>query len=227
MPICKGIVLTLDADEVERRLKGGKGEKIRALTLEVLEEVKRLIDPKVAWEEYEVKDLGEGQITLEGDWVVCISARLPSRGRVEKIVALAGTIGDELEKWVSELFKKGEALKAAIVDAVGSLHVEVLMERVCERMARYALGCGLRSSHLLSPGMPGIPLEEQPKVVQLAKGLSVGIRTTERGMMTPEKSFCGVVLLGEEVPRVERHAFCARCVFRERCPFRSDVVDGL
>lgn len=227
MPICKGIDLTLDAEEVERRLKGGKGERIRVLTLEVLEEVKRLTDPKVAWEEYKVRDLKERGISLEGGWVVYLSAQSPSWGKVERLIALAGTVGDKLEKWVSELFREREVLKATIADAVGSLYVEVLMERTCECVSRYALCYGLRSSHLISPGMLQMPLEEQPKVVEMAKGLRVGIRTTERGMMTPEKSFCGVVLLGEDVPNWERHVFCERCALRDRCPFRSDVVNGL
>lgn len=227
MPICKGIFLTLDLEEVERRLRGGKRGKVRALTLEVLEETKTLIDPKVAWEEYQVKDLKEGEISLEGGWTLRLAVQSPSWGKVEKVIAIAGTIGDKLEGWVSELFKRGEVLKATVADAIGSLHVEVLMERTCECLGKYALSYNLRSSHLLSPGMPGMPLEEQPMVVEMAKGVRVGIRTTERGMMVPEKSFCGVVLLGEEVTSWEKHAFCERCALRDRCPFRSDATHGL
>lgn len=227
MPICKGISLPLNPEEVIKRFKGGRGERAKALAFEVLEESRALIDPGVAWEEYPVMGLKDGEAFLEGGWTLRLLVQPPSRGKVERVVALAGTIGDKIEQWVSRLFKGGEALKATIADLVGSLYVEVLMDRACECMSRYALGYGLRSSHLFSPGMPGMPLEEQPKLVEMAKGVRVGIHTTEKGMMVPEKSFCGVIILGEDVPSWDRHVFCKRCALRDSCPFRSEIIHGL
>lgn len=222
MPVLGGLRLALEPDDLRRRALGRRGQGFEEVLGEAWEEAQSLAEPRVAYEVLRVKEVGERRMVLEGDWVLELEAQSPCldlRG-VQKVAALAGTIGPRLEERVSELFSRGERLKAVVLDGVGSAMVDSLMDRAWERIGEMASQEGLELSGPLSPGMPGLPIELQREVVERVPAGAIGLGITRGGVLVPRKSFTCLILMGRGLSRWEKGEMCRFCPLRDSCPHR-------
>lgn len=222
MPVLVGLKLALEPAEFKRRALGPRGQGFEEVLGEALREAQSLAEPRVAYEVLGVEEVGERRMVLEGDWVIELEAQSPCfdlRG-VQKVAALAGTIGPRLEERVSELFSRGERLKAVVLDGVGSAMVDSLMDVAWEKIGEMASEEGLDLSGPLSPGMPGLPIELQRKVVERVPAGAIGLGITRGGMLVPRKSFTCLILMGKGLPRWEKGEMCKLCPLRDSCPYR-------
>jgi len=137
--------------------------------------------------------------------------------RIENSVAAAAcTIGPALERRVAELFRAGERLLSLELDALGNERLFCLAKRVLSAIERDTKRRGERIGDEHYPGDPGLGLEEQPRVLELAGAASKGIRSTPGGMLFPVKSMSFVVPLGTNL-RKSSGGPCSRCPSRTRC----------
>ena len=137
--------------------------------------------------------------------------------RIENSVAAAAcTIGPGLERRVAELFRAGERLLSLELDALGNERLFCLAKRVLAAIERETRRRGERVGDERYPGDPGMGLEEQTRVLELAGAASKGIRSTPGGMLFPVKSMSFVVPLGTNL-RKSSGGPCSRCPSRTRC----------
>jgi hypothetical protein len=137
--------------------------------------------------------------------------------RIENNVAAAAcTIGPALERRVAELFHAGERLLALELDALGNERLFCLAKRVLSAIERDTKRRGERTGDERYPGDPGMGLDEQARVLELAGAASKGIRSTPGGMLFPVKSMSFVVPLGTSL-RKSSGGPCRRCPSRTRC----------
>ena len=137
--------------------------------------------------------------------------------RIENHVAAAAcTIGPALEQRVAELFRSGERVLALELDALGNERLFCLAKRVLSAIERETKLRGERVGDERYPGDPGMALEEQPRVLELAGAASKGIRCTPGGMLSPVKSMSFLVPLGAALRRSSGGP-CSRCPSRARC----------
>lgn len=140
--------------------------------------------------------------------------------RIENSVAAAAcTIGPALEARVAELFRAGERLLALELDALGNERLFCLAKRVLAAIERDTKRRGERVGDERYPGDPGMGLEEQARVLELAGASSKSIRSTPGGMLLPVKSMSFVVPLGANL-RKSGGGPCSRCPSRTRCVSR-------
>jgi len=222
MPVLGGLRLVLEPADLRRRALRRRVEGFEEFLKEALKEGEALVDPRIVYEVLAVREVADKKISLEGDWVLEIGGQSPCLGveRVEKVAAMAGTIGPRLEERVSKLFSRGERLKAVVLDGIGSALVDALMDLGWGKMEAMASGEGLGTSGPLSPGMPGLPIEIQAEIVKRVPAKAIGFGITQGGVLVPRKSFTCVIFMGKGVSRWEKGEMCKVCSLRETCSYR-------
>jgi len=140
-------------------------------------------------------------------------------GTITHVAPAVCTIGEALERTVSELWAARELPLAAMLDSVGSGAVESLAEYVNDLLCGEAVRAGVKATNRISPGYARWNLAEQPHLFRLCPADAIGVRLNEAVFMSPVKSISLLVGAGPEA-RVDHYfAQCARCWMRE-CAYR-------
>lgn len=129
------------------------------------------------------------------------------------------SIGDAIEKRVSEGFATGDRLRAVMLDEIGTLALFRLSDRLEETVQAEAGRLGLEAGGALNPGEGGFDISQQATVVELANGHSIGVSHTS-AMLVPRKSISMLLGIGSRMPKWSRGERCAVCAARDRCPHR-------
>ena len=184
-------------------------------------EAEHWIQPKTGFQVWPV--VGRGQEWLELRGGSRISSRMLGHYLPGATHVAAGvcTIGDALEKHVSEGFAASDRLRAVLLDEIGTLALFRLGDQLEESMQAEAAQHALEASGVLSPGEDGFEISQQAAVVELAGGGNIGVSPTTTGMLIPRKSLSMVVGFGARMLKWSRGERCARCGARERCPHRQ------
>ncbi len=226
MPVILDIPLSLKTGEVLRREGWGGNFKIRprikSLILELLDSVKQvhLLEPAVAYEIQSITEMSREQVSLEGNSVVHGSL-LPSTFPEAKELAIAvGTIGPRLEKQVTEYFDQDEPLRGILLDGIGSAAVDSLTQEVCRLITAETSSRSYQASSPVNPGMPGLPITEQWRLLEMVPAREIGVSLTSSGEMVPRKSTSMVIGIGPKMKTWTRAEVCARCSLKNNCPYR-------
>lgn len=108
------------------------------------------------------------------------------------------TIGPGVEDEVARSSKAGESLRALILDAVGSVAVESVVEQAVARTRETAAGMGLRAGVRFSPGYGKWPLEEQRRLFSIVDGAAIGVTLNDSCIMKPRKSVSFAIRIGHD-----------------------------
>jgi len=229
MPVILDIPLSLKTGEVLRREGLGGNFKIRPriknLILELLASVKQvhLLEPAVAYEIQSITEMSREQVSLEGNSVVHGSL-LPSTFPEAKELAIAvGTIGPRLEKQVAEYFDRDEPLRGILLDGIGSAAVDSLTQEVCRLITAEASSRSYQASSPVNPGMPGLPITEQWRLLEMVPAREIGVSLTSSGEMVPRKSISMIIGIGPKMKTWTRAEVCARCSLKNNCPYRVKI----
>ncbi|TDA66985.1 MAG: hypothetical protein D9V47_11755 [Clostridia bacterium] len=132
------------------------------------------------------------------------------------------TAGETVEEKVSELFRRGDAAAALVVDAIGSVAAEAVADTVNEEIDRLARDQGWYTTRRFSPGYSNWPVEDQQLIFRHFPGEPAGVRLTSGYMMLPRKSVSFAVKMGP-LPMAEINpGRCPACSRRDRCAYRDD-----
>jgi hypothetical protein len=221
--ILADIPLAIDPDEVlrfqgYRRGRDVPGPEVEALFAEARALGQRLMAPRAAVRWVEVARQ-EGD-TLEADGVELAIPGLGAMwGPIEHLAAAVCTVGDALERRVTDLWAARELPLAAMLDSVGSGAVESLAEFVNDLLCQEGLAAALRVTNRVSPGYGPWDLADQRKLFRLCPGDAVGVVLNEACVMTPAKSISLVAGAGRRA-RVDHYfSQCRRCWMRD-CAYR-------
>jgi len=109
------------------------------------------------------------------------------------------TIGDFLEKKVSELFSQGEYPRALALDAVGTVAVEYFSWRVRKMARQEVKEQGFKTSRHFSPGYSGWEVSQQEIIFKSIPADNIGVRLSKSYMMLPQKSLSWAIGVGKEI----------------------------
>ena len=215
--------LAIDPDEVLRFQGYKKGvdvptADVRALFEDALAAGTRLMTPRavVSWLPLDRR----GADVLEAAGVTLTIPAIGARwGAVEHVAIAVCTIGDAVERRVSELWEARELPLASMLDSVGSGAVESLAEYVNDVLCQQGLAAGLKVTNRISPGYGDWDVAEQAQLFRLCAGAPAGVSLNAACVMTPGKSIS--LLAGAGVAARVDHYFsqCARCWMRD-CAYR-------
>ncbi|MDE2394734.1 MAG: hypothetical protein KGL43_20620 [Burkholderiales bacterium] len=194
-------------------------DKLVALRAEAMELVRehRLLQTRACWRivALEGEPGAAGCLCLDGErlqapWLV------PDSGQLTAVACAVATIGDKLEHFVGTLFAQRRASLAVMLDSLGNELLFALSRRVQDRILGEARRQGLTVAGELRAGDPGLQLQAQRTVLQLAGAADIGINLTPTLMMQPAKSTSIVQGVGRSLP-VQTWSRCDHCRSRERC----------
>ncbi|MEZ5785742.1 MAG: hypothetical protein R3D62_04505 [Xanthobacteraceae bacterium] len=151
-----------------------------------------------------------------GGWRLEAPRLLPERGELTALACGVATIGARLEQQVSALFAERRGSLALALDDLGNRCLYVLSRQLQDRMMLAAEKRGLDIAGELRPGDPGLALDVQEAVLQLAQGDSIGVTVTPGLLLHPLKSISVVFGAGHDLPPA-RWSRCDDCRSRPTC----------
>ena len=155
--------------------------------------------------------IGVGDATLDAP---VLAAEI---GGLKAVAAAACTLGSAMQERISALFATRRRSLALALDTVANELLFRLADRASATIRREARRSGLGIGVEASPGDPGVPLEQQARVLALADAARIGIHTTGAGMLSPMKSLSFLVALGPTLRRRSAPSRCNCCPSRDRC----------
>lgn len=228
MKIVKDIKLNIDREEV-LRYQGYSKKKVKKPNQDVLriteEEINRgynLFKSQGIYSLIEIIGLtSKGKINLENELVFRFpKSTIDQLNGANYLLIGVVTIGDFLEKKVSELFSQGEYPRALALDAVGTVAVEDFSRRVRKLARQEAKEQNFKTSRHFSPGYGGWEVSQQEIIFKNIPANNIGVELTKGCMMLPQKSLSWVIGAGKEmIIFTEKDNSCANCQFK-RCNYR-------
>jgi len=158
----------------------------------------------------------KGRINLENELVFRFSKSIINqlKGASRLLVGVV-TIGDFLEKKVSELFSQGEYPRALALDAVGTVAVEDFSREVRKLACQEVKEQGFKTSRHFSPGYGGWEVSQQEIIFKSILTDNIGVRLTKGYMMLPQKSLSWIIGVGEEmIISSEEDNNCGNCQYK-------------
>jgi hypothetical protein len=137
------------------------------------------------------------------------------------MAAAACTLGDALEKRVGKLWRSRRRLLALELDAAANDLLFCLSRSALAAIRREARRRGTGIGDALSPGDPGLALDQQAATLWLAGAPEHGIAATGGAMLSPVKSLSFLVPLASGLAP-SAGGRCARCPARGRCRTRAN-----
>ncbi len=207
MMIIKDIKLNIDREEV-LRYQGYSRKKIKVPNQNILqiieEEINRgydLYKPRGIYSLIKIICfIPNERINLENELAFIFSESIfdQLRGASHLLVGVV-TIGDFLEKKVSELLSQGKYPQALALDAVGTVAVEDFSREVRKLACQEVTEQGFKTSRHFSPGYAGWEVSQQDIIFKSIPVDNIGVRLTEGCMMLPQKSLSWVIGAGKEI----------------------------
>ena len=207
MKIIKDIKLNIDREEV-LRYQGYSRKKIKKPNQNILEiteeEINRgynFFEPRGIYSLIKIINFAsEGRINLENELSFRFSKSVINqlKGACHLLVGVV-TIGDLLEKKVSELFSQGEYPRALALDAVGTVAVEDFSRRVRKLARQEVKEQDFKTSKHFSPGYNGWEVSQQEIIFKSIPADNIGVRLTKGYMMLPQKSLSWAIGVGKEI----------------------------
>ena len=179
------------------KLLGGKKNRelpksIRS-RLPVLEEkFNSLITPDIHYKmvDFRVKD--EGVIHIEGTIEFESKNLSEVMKSAEKLVCFIGTLGPGVKEEVDALIQNNDLSEAYILDAMGSVAVEDLVDKFQQTIKSECERVGKTVTLRFSPGYCDWPLTEQKKLFSLFEPGDIPVQLLDSCLMQPVKSISGV-----------------------------------
>jgi hypothetical protein len=207
MKIIKDIKLNIDMEEV-LRYQGYSKKRVKKPNQNILkiteEEINRgynLFKPQGIYRWIKIDSfISEEEIELDGGHIFKFSKSIIDqlKGASYLLVGVV-TIGDFLEKKVSELFSQGEYPRALALDAVGTVAVEDFSREVRKLSRQEVKEQGFKTSRHFSPGYGGWEVSQQDIIFKSIPADNIGVVLTKGYMMLPQKSLSWAIGVGKEI----------------------------
>ncbi|MEA3454812.1 MAG: hypothetical protein U9R12_07740 [Candidatus Caldatribacteriota bacterium] len=205
--IIKDIKLNIDREEV-LRYQGYSKKRVKKFNQNILriteEEINRgysLFKLRGIYFLIKIISLtSKGKINLENELAFKFSKSIIDqlKGASYLLVGVA-TIGDLIEKKVSELLSQGEYPQALALDAVGTVAVEDFSRRVRKLARKKVKEHDFKTSRHFSPGYGGWAVSQQEIIFKNIPTDNIGVRLTKGCMMLPQKSLSWVMGVGKKI----------------------------
>jgi cobalamin-dependent methionine synthase I len=151
-----------------------------------------LIKPRLVYHTEKIRKNGKHSVQLE-DEVAFKSLKLSSAlDDSERVVCFVGTIGTAVEREINKLLSQNHLADAYILDAMGSVAVEDMVEQFQQGMEATCSENDKTVTLRFSPGYCDWPLTEQKKLFSVCDSEKIGVQLLDSCLMSPRKSISGV-----------------------------------
>ena len=171
-----------------RPLSRSLGRKVRALK----SKVKVLFNPRLYYRTSKLTTKVNGTVCLDNDIVFRSNKLSKTLKHSDESVCFVGTIGRGIEREIKRLMRDNSLADAYIVDAIGSVAVESMVEQFQHHMdCRYRKE-GKAVTLRFSPGYCDWPITEQKKLFRVFDPEEINVDLLDSCLMRPRKSISGI-----------------------------------
>ena len=223
------IVRDIGEKKVERFLaqRHGRGKTLsrrtQTMLSQVIDDCKHLIKPLVVYVEKSIRKVGNGKLVLEDGLTFDGSGLSGAMRKCQSATVFLITIGNELDRKISDLLRKKQLTRAYMYDAVGSVAAEETAETFQNMFDSRVNKKGLATTLRFSPGYCDWPLEEQKKLFRVIDSSVIGVELRPTSLMRPSKSISGIFGVGNagDIEKKKSNP-CVSCS-HETCLMRRTV----
>lgn len=213
--------------EAVARYWGGSGyklpEKSRERVLQGIEDATDLTAPQALYQLFPVsRTIPGNSVQLDNGMELKLPLCLTDL-ETSSLAAIIGTLGNSLENRCRELARKGEIYRSTLFDAVGTVLLDLLSEKICDIIEKEGEGDGLVTSNRFAPGINGYPLEQQHLLFRLVDHQAIGVFLNSSAVMVPTKSISFFLMMTKTASNVNALHKCSECKLYH-CQFRLDSI---
>lgn len=223
MPVYNAPLLSIDAKETRRYAGLQKAQDFaEEKILAACEEARLLAAPKGNWEIYDY-DCETQTVKTETPCQFQGKKIGQHLAGCEKVIALAATVGEDIEEEITQRFNSGEYSLAVLMDAAATAAVEQLADGMEKALAPKMGAQGFLMKWRFSPGYGDWPLEQQPELIRLARAEKIGMSLSTSMMLMPRKSITAIIGLYRKQESTESNhkgGGCSTCS-QKNCPSRK------
>ncbi|NIN69055.1 MAG: hypothetical protein GTO63_31085 [Anaerolineae bacterium] len=201
---------------------GVSREEQLALNRELTAQAQELVQPAIVYDLFSLREVMDGVIVLEGGYAFHGNLLAERFGPVKEVALALCTIGGALEQQVSVYREEGDAIRAVLLDGIGTAAVGELAEKANELIRKVACEKGWKASAPFQPGQIDWPLEDHTVFFDLLPADKLGLRLDSNHLMIPCKSVSMAIGLGEEMLPLAMERACRYCPIGDQCRFSHD-----
>jgi hypothetical protein len=186
----------IDNAELAKLLGGQKTKKLsKSINKKVQiagRKLKRLIKPSLHYRIVKSSVMDKAIVKLKGT-VELTSAKLATTLKnAERTVCFIGTIGTDVENEINMLLGEQKLADAYILDAMGSVAVENMIDRFQDLMGNKFIAEGKTITLRFSPGYCDWAVTQQKKLFNIFDPKDLNVELLDSCLMKPRKSISGV-----------------------------------
>ncbi len=188
---------TIDNGKVLRFLGAKKGKRVSVSVQHRIDSLTQkmgaLIRPRLISRRLPLVSTDTGGIELGGGIRFRSPKLAKAVGKAEQICCFIATIGHGIDGEIKRLMKAGRYADAYVLDAIGSMSAENVVEQYYQRTAKKASKKNKGVTLRFSPGYCDWPLEQQQALFSLLRDHpSLDVTLNGNSLMSPRKSVSGL-----------------------------------
>jgi hypothetical protein len=195
--IIQNFELAFDTGKVLRMLGAGQNRRPSAAVIRRIDNLSQdmdsLLKPRLVYRTFALASSDRGGIEL-ADGTRFQSPKLAKAvARAEEICCFIATVGPGLEMEVQALMNQRRNADAYVLDTMGSMSAENIVEQFYQRMARRLARQNQGVTLRFSPGYCDWPLDQQRRLFALFEDHpALDVTLSSRCLMSPRKSVSGL-----------------------------------
>jgi len=215
----------IDRNTVCRRLgySGTPPMSILSLVDSQIGRTHKLTKPVYTYKLKAIEDIQEEQVFMAGSLVFTSKIVSYVLSDCRWVAVFLATISSDLDEEMSKLMKKGDMLKALILDAIGSEAVEQACFKLQGVVKKRAQASGYQATARYSPGYCDWDVSQQRVLFRALGSTSIGVSLTESCFMIPLKSVSGIIGIGK-FDTTKLPPCLAVCSKGASCPHKRDSL---
>jgi len=184
-----GKVLRLLGARPDRRVSASAMRRIDNLT----QDMDALLQPRLSYRRLPLSQVHRGGIELEEGTVFKSPKLAKALSGAEEVCCFVATVGPALEMEVQEQMRQRRYADAYVLDAMGSMSAEGVVEQFYQRTARNLAKVNQGVTLRFSPGYCDWPLDQQRPLFALFEDLApLKVKLNPSCLMSPRKSVSGL-----------------------------------
>jgi hypothetical protein len=218
----------IDGHELARLLGGRRSTRISRSTQVKIEDMEEVLidrmEPSINYLKRKIDSVNNGSIHLQEGPVFKSTKLSKTLKGCEEVICFIATLGNRIDNKIKNLMNETRLSEAYVLDAMGSIAVENMVERFHKRESEKYEMESKAVTIPFSPGYCDWPLKDQKKVFNLFDSFQLNVVLSESCLMNPRKSISGVfgvTPLHLSIP-FHRYNPCMECSKKNCIARRSD-----
>lgn len=226
VPIYNARISEIDAAETRRYAGLSRAEKFDEQNIiDACQEALLLLKVRGVWKIYDYDSenhlvLSDPHFKIEGNSIV------KHLSDCEKVVCMALTVGNGIEREVTEKFRTGHYVSSMLLDAAATAAVEQAADETEKAISIEVAKDGYKMKSRYSPGYGDWALISQKKFFPITGAKEIGMKLSIAMMLMPRKSITAIIGLkkvtaAEKNSGADENHNCETCD-KSDCPARKD-----